>query len=461
VRALGCWAALGLLLLAGAASAADDKASGAYAFHAPLQVVAGAPLQRVPLPAAALVRLQQPDYADVRVFNAQGQALAMALLAPSAAPAERRKTDLKPMPVLGAPGSLTVTGGSLQVDPAGRARVVGLSGAPDPASTVVLGVLLDVRSVRDAARELVLKVDMPEQQPVTFRLEASADLSQWQAVSEQVVYRGPGDLSAVTLAIDRPELVGRYLRVTWQSSTKLLAPVRVRGATLTTERSAAVQMERAEISGAKLATPHELEFGLAFATPIAALQLAPAGQSTVIPVRILGRADREQPWTLLATGTASRLERGGAVETGAAIRLTDQRFRFIRVEADKRTSGFPTPPGIEVQFAPREIAVLVSGDGPYTLAAGLKGASAAYLPLESLMTAAAADTKVSDLPMAPAARSTPVVMSLSDGGGGLLATSILLWAALLGGTAVLGFIAWLASKRPAAPPEAEPARKTP
>ena len=442
--------ALGLVLFAQVANAADDKVSASYAYHAPLPVVAGAPLQRVPLTAEVLVRLQDPGYADVRVFNAQGQALPMALLPSRGVPAERRKTPLKPLPVLGVPGALNVTGVSLQVDPAGQARVVGLSGTPDKASASLLAVLLDTRAMHDLATELVLDVEMPDQQPVTFRLEDSADLKTWDAVSEHVAYRSPGDASTVSIPIDHAGFADRYLRVTWQSSTKLLAPVRVRGATLTTERAVAVQVERAEISGAKLVSTHDLEFGLPFGTRVKALYVSPNGQDTIIPVRILGRDDSEQPWTLMATGTAYKMQGIGDAQTGPAIPLSGANYRFIRLEADKRTGGFLVLPSLHAQFEPREIAVLITGSPPYTIAAGLKGASSAYLPLDSLM-AASPNTKVADLPLVPMARSIPVVSYLGESEGATSARSMLLWAALLGGTAVLGFIAWLASRKPAGP----------
>lgn len=443
----GVWAALGLALVAGSAHAGDDGVLKSYAYHQPLKVIPGAALQRAPLSAEVLVRLQSDDYADVRVFNAQGQALPMALLPPASTPAIKQQVDLKLMPILGAPGALAVTGVSLVVDGAGQARLARVEGVPQKGATTLLAVLFDVRGVKDAATSLALTADLPEQQPVTFRLEASSDLAQWEPVAETVVYRSPGEAKAINLPIDRLSVSGRYLRVTWESATKLLSPVVIRGASLSTEKAASLAVARAEIRGAWLANAYELGFGLPFSTPITGLQLTPAGQSAIIPVQVFGRTDAEQAWADLASGTAFSLQGPGATKTSQAIRLSSG-FPFIKVEADKRTAGFTSLPRIQVQMEPREIAFLVSGSPPYTLAAGLKGAKAVYLPLDSLM-AAAPGQKATDLPAIDIAPSIPVVESVNDGAGVFTMKSAILWGVLLTATAILGFIAWLAAKKPA------------
>jgi hypothetical protein len=442
------WVALGVLAISQPAFCADDMTEGAYAYRAPLPILAGAPLQRVAIPPQVLVRLQEADQSDLRIFNAQGQPLSMARLPARPSRSEQGEIELRPLPVLGAPGALAVTGVILQVDEKGLARVIGVNGAPEPPKTVLLGVLLDVRGVRDPATRLRLTTDIPAQQPVTFQVESSSDLAQWNSLAEVVAYRSPGDRSPVTLALARPALEGSYLRVTWRSANRLLGPVVVRGAMLTTEHPKTPKVERAEISGAKRTGSHELDFGLPFGTPVTALQLTPAGQNTILPIRILGRADSEQPWTLLASGTASSLQGTGGARVSPAIPLQGGDFRFIRVEADKRTSGFTAPPRVQVQLEPRDVVILVTGGPPFTIAAGLKGANSNFLPLDSLM-AASPGVNLADLPLIEGQPHIPVTPSVDDGSGGLSARILILWGVLLGATAILGFIAWLVSRKPA------------
>ena len=71
------------LTLAASLCHAQAPAPRDFAWRAPLEVPAGASLSRVSLPAQALVQLQSSDARDVRIFNAAGEAVGFALMAPS------------------------------------------------------------------------------------------------------------------------------------------------------------------------------------------------------------------------------------------------------------------------------------------------------------------------------------------------------------------------------------------
>ena len=434
------------LVLASTVAAAPVESPADFAFRAPITIAADAPLQRLPLPAAALVRLQQPDFADLRIFDADGRAMSMALLPPAPRETERRQFPLLPLPILGAPGSLTVTGIGLRVDPGGAARVVRIDGSVAPTTgTAVLGILFDTRAAKGLATELALDVEVPRQQPVTFQVEGSADLRQWETVTDYVAYRSPGEPPREVIPLDDDDGPHRYLRVTWRAATPLLSPVTVSGASLTTTRDAAAPRVAAELTGAVLVDAHDLQFTLPFATPVAAVLITPAAD-TVVPVRVLGRSDTEQPWSLIGEGTVYRLTRAGAVTTGQPILLDQRAFRQIRVEADKRTAGFTAIPRLDLKFDLREVAVLLTGRAPYDLAAGKLTAPPAFLPT-SAVTAGAGDVDVRTLPAASTVPTTASVASVTEPVGGIPRQWIL-WAALLGGVLVLGVFAWLAARKP-------------
>lgn len=437
-----------LLLAPVGALSAETDVPGDYAFRAPITVARGAPLQRLPLPAAALIRLQQPDYADLRVFDADGRSQPIALLPARAPELARRNTVLTPLPILGAPGSLTVTGLGLRVDASGEARIVRVDGkvAPSTGAAAVLGTLLDTRPAKGPATELALDVDVPRQQPVTFVIEGSADLRRWSWITDHVVYRSPGDPRRVVIPLDTAGVLDRYLRITWRAATPLLAPVAVTAASVATTTAATLPPIVATITGARLIDPRDLRFSLPFATSIAAVRIIPAGDA-LIPVRILGRNDDEQPWTLLGAGAAYRLTRPGTVDFGPAIALSIQVFRQIKVEADARTAGFAALPNIELVFEPRDIAVLQTGRPPFELAAGRQGARSALLPVSDLMTGTR-DTDPATLPVAVVQPSPAIVASTTENAKTVRLTW-LLWAVLGAGTLLLAVAAWFAARKPA------------
>ncbi|TRW15018.1 DUF3999 family protein [Glacieibacterium frigidum] len=423
------WAVLAL-------SPAVAAAQEAFASRTPVTAAPGGPLQRLELPAAALVRLQEPGFADLRILDADGRPQPIALLDARAPVLATRTTSLAPLPILGAPGALTVTGVSLRVDPAGTSRVVRVDGNVAPsAGAVLLGVLLDTSAAKGPATLLTLDVDAPPRQPVTLRVESSADLRAWWPLGESVVYRAPGAAAQAKLPLDGP--VERYIRITWSATTPLLAPVQVTGAALTTTGTAAESRVVATLTGATLVDAHDLRLTLPFATPVAVLRVVPAADG-LVPLRIFGRDNDEQAWVPIGEGTAYRL----AARTGAAITLSDS-YRQIRVEADARTSGFASVPGVQLVFAPREVAVLLTGRAPYTLAAGQAGLSAAYLPVAAL-AASAPGVDSAALPQATAQAPAATVASLA---AATEKRTWVLWALLIVGTLALGGLVWLAARK--------------
>ena len=461
-------AAAALSLCAGVAQAAADANSpAAYAIRVPVTLAADAPLQRVVLPAEVLVRLQSPGYADVRLFNGAGQPVPMALAGVAAASAPEELVTLPAYPILGATstGTAGLEGLSLRIEERQGQRVVQIDTAATtttagPATPqAVRGALLDARNVQLPVARMALDVDLPAGQPVTFRVQASKDLKHWQPLAETVLYRAdaaaaptaPGRLGNEQIDLQRADLKGHYLRVTWGD-----AAVTLRGATLATSRSTGPR-ERVSASMVTpaLANPRELVFALPFATPVAALAITPPGSNVLIPVRVLGRNHREQPWSPLASAVVYKMATGGKEQASGPVELGGASVREIKIEADPKTPGFAAAPALALQFEPAQLVFLASGQGPFTLAAGLPGATAAasaFLPLASLvpgyqpaqenqLPVALADVARADITGGKPADGALVPAAAAS--GGISTRSAVLWGVLLAGVAALGLMAWL------------------
>lgn len=470
-----------------AQAAADANSPAAYAIRVPVTLAADAPLQRILLPAEVLVRLQTPGYADVRLFNGAGQPVPMALAGVAAASAPEESVSLPAYPILGAAstGVAGLEGLSLRIEERQGQRVVQIDTAATtttagPATQqAVRGALLDARNVQLPVARMALDVDLPAGQPVTFRVQASKDLKHWQPLAETVLYRAdaaaaptaPGRLGNEQIDLQRADLKGHYLRVTWGD-----AAVTLRGATLATSTQTG---PRARVS-ASLAVPplgnnpRELVFALPFATPVAALAITPPGSNVLIPVRVLGRNHREQPWSPLASAVVYKMATGGKEQSSGPVELGGASVREIKIEADPKTPGFAVAPALALQFEPAQLVFLASGQGPFTLAAGLPGATAAasaFLPLASLvpgyqpaqenqLPVALADVARADITGGQPADGALVPAAAAS--GGISTRSAVLWGVLLAGVAALGLMAWLLLRQtkqaghqaPAAPTDA-------
>lgn len=461
-----------LSLCAGVAQAAADANSpAAYAIRIPVALAADAPLQRVALPAEVLVRLQNPGYADLRLFNSAGQPVPMALAGVAAAPAPEASVVLPAYPILGSAttattaGSAPLEGLSLRIEERQGQRVVqidtpGTAGAQ--AAQVVRGALLDARGLQQPVARMALDADLPAGQPVTFQVQASQDLKTWRPLAETVLYRAdaattpsppaaPGRLGAEQIDLHRANLQGHYLRVTWGD-----AAVTLRGATLVTTHSA-VARERvsARLAMPPLNQPRELVLALPFATPVAALAITPPGSNVLIPVRVLGRNHREQPWSPLASAVVYKMVLGGKEQASGPIELGGASVREVKIEADAKAPGFAAAPEVALQFEPVQLVFLASGQGPFTLAAGLTGATgaaSAFLPLASLVPGyqpqqenslplAQVDVTQADITGGPPAGGALVPAAAVSSGVSL--RSAVLWGVLVAGVAALALMAWL------------------
>ena len=458
-------AAAALSLCAGVAQAADANSPASYAIRIPVALAADAPLQRVALPAEVLVRLQSPGYADVRLFNGAGQPVPMALAGVAAAPAPEASVVLLAYPILGSAttaGSAPLEGLSLRIEERQGQRVVQIdtpSTAGAQAAQVVRGALLDARGRQQPVARMALDADLPAGQPVTFQVQASQDLKTWRPLAETVLYRAdaattpaaPGRLGAEQIDLHRTSLQGHYLRVTWGD-----AAVTLRGATLVTTHSA-VARERvsARLAMPPLAQPRELVLALPFATPVAALTVTPPGSNVLIPVRVLGRNHREQPWSPLASAVVYKMVLGGKEQASGPIELGGASVREVKIEADPKTPGFAAAPEVALQFEPVQLVFLASGQGPFTLAAGLTGATgaaSAFLPLASLVPGyqpqqenslplAQVDVARADITGGPPAGGALVPAAAVSSGVSL--RSAVLWGVLVAGVAALALMAWL------------------
>ena len=309
---------------------------------------------------------------------------------------------------------------------------------------------------------MALDVDLPAGQPVTFRVQASKDLKHWQPLAETVLYRAdaaaaptvstaPGRLGNEQIDLQRADLKGHYLRVTWGD-----AAVTLRGATLaTSSKTGPRERVSASMATPALANPRELVFALPFATPVAALAITPPGSNVLIPVRVLGRNHREQPWSPLASAVVFKMATGGKEQASGPVELGGASVREIKIEADPKTPGFAAAPALALQFEPAQLVFLASGQGPFTLAAGLPGATAAasaFLPLASLVPGyQPAQENTLPVALADVARADITGGQPADGAlvpaaaasGGISTRSAVLWGVLLAGVAALGLMAWL------------------
>jgi hypothetical protein len=428
------------------ASGPDPSNPDAYAVRLPLAPAPRGTLQRLALPPEALVALRRPDLGDIRLFDARGKVVPIALIDGPAG--DRHDSISVPVyPIVGPAGALGKPGLSIRIEDNRVARVVTVDTPSPPAGgAAASAVLLDTRAVRDPATAIVLDAEMPAGTPVALTLFSSADLRHWDMLAEKVLFRpaaGSALLGGATVALPGIDLHDRYVGIGWaRASGVSLKAVRVLTSTVAPPARIAVGT-----SAMALTDAHALRFDLPDMARLGAIRLTGAGPDGVIPVRLYGRDRGEDPWIPLAAATLRPGE-------GATLDLSGPPLASYRLEADRRTAGFSTQPRVELLFDPVELLVAPSGTPPYRLAVGQAAAPATFLTLAEIAPRGG-PLDLATLPRATvvAQKGARLVVALeaSASDGALEPRKLLLWAALLLGTLVLAFAAMRLARQPTTP----------
>jgi len=446
------------------ATTAAELGPDDFQWRASLDTGGRSGLLRASLPADALMRVQSPTAADVRVFDRAGQPVPFALATPAqaAAPAEALTADIRALPLHGGSTGQPLPPGSLQVrvdnGPQGQAVWVQAGAAPaGSAATLRLpAAVFDTRALQQPLGALRVRASLPSNTPVRVALSTSEDLANWTPVRAQGrLYRFDGDGAPANDRLELPEplqLARRFLRLDWSGQDG----VTVEAVTGIVVPSQPVPRR----PGMTLGAPREdgaaaLEWALPSALPIAQLEIAATQPNTLVPVRILGRRQASEPWRALGQAVLYRLGAAGQESTNPPVTPGAGAVRWLRLEATHGARLQGVPLQVVARFAPVDIVFVAGDQGPYTITAGRADAPQAALPVG--MLSAASTTPLQDVPQAAivdartAAASAPSPFA-EHLPAGLDTRTATLWLVLVAGVLVLGGTAWSLLRQAKSPP---------
>lgn len=402
--------------------------------------VASPGLQCLALPAAVLAAARSPGLADLRLVDARGRDVPMALTDP-APPLHR--VVVPALPILAPAERLIVTGVSLSVDAAGGRRIARIDGVPAGDAMVVRGALYDTRAVSGPARSLVVAIAAPPGQPIAYQVESSRDLRQWRLLGGTVMFPLPGaGTTPLRVPLDGSELSGDWLRLTWQA-VPVPPPVMPQpgGAPLKTQPPSTPPLPGVATLAVAVDPPaavqpamaptvtdrHRIEVALPFATLLRSITVLARGEDVLVPFVLETRTGPDAPWEPFAGGIARP-------EGATIVPMPGRPIAVLRLVADPRSAGFTSPPRLEFRFPPRDLRFIARAVGAHVLTIGTTGAASRLLPAEAL-----------GVPARPCGRlAAPAPMlALTPPDIAMPARQRLLWAILLGASAGLAGLAWL------------------
>ena len=425
---------------------------GDFASSASITPSGGDALQRFVLPFAAY-RDTRRDMADVRVFNARGEPVPIALAGEPEAVREAPKTVALPQFAVSkldaAPGGkgteVTVrTADGTLVEVRGR-------GAGGAKTAVPAAYLLDASQLTDPLAALVFDWNAaPGAEVVHVSIEESDDLQSWR-------HGGQGSLLRVTqgdrvLEQTRATLgsstKAKYYRVTWSGATAF-ALKSVTGEYASTTRRA--ERATSAVPGAAGAKPGEFVFDLGARLPVEALRVVPAEPNSVANFTLFARDTPAGDWRTVTSAVFYRLERGGTQVESGAVEIGRHPARYWMARVDPRAGGVgATPPVLEVQWRSAQVVFAARGPGPFRLAFGAPEARPAWVNVATLIPGykRGDELKLPEARVGPVEGAPPAAPSVLPAFVAELGPrKIALWSILVLGVLVLGGMAWRLSRQ--------------
>jgi hypothetical protein len=404
-------------------------------------------------------RAASTDLSDMQVVNGRGDALPFAWLPPRPDTAEQH---LQAVPHFKLPGAAS----------AGRI-------------TASRAWLLDTRQVKGSLLRLDLVLPESARGVYTLAVEASSDLQHWQVVQPavQLLSLEHDGQRLSSTSIDLNGLRAAYLRLT-ALPRSLLPELQSAQATSIAEELVPQPMHWSDPIGPSRCSARYCDYPMPRNVPLEQLQIELEETNTLAQVETLGEVDavtavahqrrrllrnpvtalrrKSEPasapagatsWEPIGGGSVYRLARPPEGEVRSApLWLSGGFHPVLRLQTAGPVSQLgPTAPKVSVGAHTRSLVFLARGPAPYRLLWGSAKPEQAAMSLSQLLP----DRNASD-PL-PQDLATPAVASAASAPASAPATppaaspsSAWLWAALLGGLALMGAMAWaLLRKRPA------------
>jgi hypothetical protein len=443
-----CGPLLAALLLAPWAVAKEQAQD--YATRVPLTLSGEGPWYRLELPLALHFAARHADLRDLRVFNAEGEALAYALTLGDAQSSEQRQqAAVKWFPLLGevaAPGAPAIR---VQRSTSGTLVEVAPEAAGS-ATQVRRGWLLDASAVDLPLHRLQLDWSSGSEGFQRFSIEASDDLQHWSSWGEGSIAR----LSFANERIDQREVElpgrkARYLRLLWQAPQQAPTLLAANLISISSSEQAPALAWSAPLA-AQSDRPGEYSWTLPLSLPLQRVRFSLPQANTLAPVSLASRRDGKLEWQPLAHGLLYRLPQDGREVRQDEIELYGTPIQQLRLRVDERGGGLgPDAPHLQVALRSTQVVFLARGSAPYQLAIGRPGAQSAALPLGTLIPGYE-PARLASLGLATAPQSVPAAVEAVAQQARSQADwkRMGLWAVLLAGVALLGGMAFSLLRKP-------------
>jgi hypothetical protein len=420
------------------------------------------------LPQSVYLNARSAGLADLRVFDATGAKQPFALYAPS----PQTRTQKQAWPVKRFPVTAnsaqpqTVDGISLDIKTGSDGTLISVKTGTDKtgqsiAGDKLIGLVLDVGRPEDANRPLIgaLRFKLPAMRSAYSAqvwLEVSDELIHWETIGAAELSWLVNPQTAETLSHDLMEFAPRrfrYARLSWRQGEPIdFADIIAESVDQTADSPL---LENLTLQAEPGKTPGDWLYRAGIAIPVEKIELRFSEPNVVLPAEI-GRYQERPSKT------------PGLSNTWAFHPVSRNVFYQINQAGNQRRSGvWPVPlshsaewvvhpqtpsasqPELSLIWQPATLVFLAAGQPPYTLAFGRDDAQAAAVELAQVAPGFSTQelwqieqAQAGPLQNNQTARADDMQSEANKAAAAAQTRTLVLWAVLLAGVAVLGTMVW-------------------
>jgi hypothetical protein len=436
---------LGHTMFAGAAERPQD-----FAYAIAIQADAQDALYQVEIPAAVYRGVTRADLGDLRVFNAQGEIVPHAFKPRATGSAEKAAAIELPLFPLYAESGVEVEGMDVRIQKRADGTIVNIvsHGKNVAAQRKLRGYVLDASGLAKPLQALSFDwTSAGEGFAGKVRIEGSDDLARWNVLvpDAPLVSLEFGGHSLQQKRVELRAQKHKYLRVSWPQNQKPLELVSVRAepAASIVEAQRVWQAFAAPSAGGKTG---EYEYDLGGHFPFDRARVELPQVNTLAQLQMLSRSKPDENWRPVTNATVYRLRREGEDLKSPDIVASGRGERYWLLRVDQKGGGIGAGvPVLNIGWVPQQLVFTARGAGPFQLAYGNREAKAVAYPIDSLIPGYKTET---ELRVKPAKLGEPVTLA----GVSRLREPVdyrkwALWASLVLGVAVLGWMAYRLSRQ--------------
>ncbi|MCC7248408.1 MAG: DUF3999 domain-containing protein [Lysobacter sp.] len=401
--ALSTTLAVGAAYAAGAVGASDD-----YAYRWPLKTEGNNVAWQFELTPEVYAALRDPQLRDFEVFNADGRSVPVAPLRDlNQTMAQMQWMQWSGVPTFELPHDATQAAGDVSVrlerDSAGQVRVIeaNVQGATQtndgsttqPPAPSAIDYVIDASGLRRESQtvtfdRLELEWAIGDRDLRTrFAVDASDDLEHWQTLVDSAAVMSLRQQGATLTrrTIDFPSTSLPYLRLRQldgDALPSLQVKLRRNDPANPTYSDFVTRVAEAQFADSEEDSRGRwYRYRLPASLPAIQLSVALATENTTADVEVEALVGEE--WRLVGNQSVFRLRQGELkienedLPLGNATVAREWRLRTV--------APLETPPELRVTYLPDRFVFLAQGKGPYTLAAGSRGAKRTALPVEQAL----------------------------------------------------------------------------